>query len=168
MLKEVSTVASPSAQAVKALVSRTRVIIALYGSQLALVRGFSAVRVDSIVDDSWIVACGSKCCKKIRVTNLSVAALADAMGKALKRHGILVIDEDAELRACTQKLGKIPQDFLPGHIPFRFCSQQGLLACGPRLFVSQAGNVKKEFWVRTCPVVRPGLIIVDMVVEGTW
>lgn len=39
----------------------SRVIIALHGSQLALVRGLSAVRVDSIVDDSWIVSCGSKC-----------------------------------------------------------------------------------------------------------
>ena len=113
----------------------------------------SLIHIDSTINNSWVGRCGSKCCEKIRIARLGVAALLDVVSKLVERYIVLVVNHEPDLRARHKKLAKIFQD-MRFATPLHFRNQKDFLPRRPRLFVFEAGDVIEPFAPVSVPAVR--------------
>ena len=125
----------------------------LAGRQSCLVWMPSWIHIDSTINNSWVGRCGSKCCEKIRIARLGVAALLDVVSKLVERYIVLVVNHEPDLRARHKKLAKIFQD-MRFATPLHFRNQKDFLPRRPRLFVFEAGDVIEPFAPVSVPAVR--------------
>ena len=97
-------------------------------SEFALLPSFPLIRVDSIVDDSWVPRGGSKCYKEVRVANLTVATLLDVLENSVILQSILIADKYPHGRVSSgYQLGKALLDICRPNVPNYFCGQKDLL-----------------------------------------
>lgn len=100
----------------------TKIVVLRDWSEFALVPSFSLMRVDSIVDDSWVPRGGSKCYKEVRLTNLIVATLSDALESSVILQSILIADKYPYGRVSSSyKLDKTGPDGCMSNTPNYFC-----------------------------------------------
>ena len=104
-----------------------KIVVLWDWSKFALLPSFPLIRVDSIVDDSWVPRGGSKCYKEVRVANLTVAILLDALESSVILQSILIADKYPHGRVSSSyKLDKTGPDGCMSNTPNYFCGQKGL------------------------------------------